>query len=98
MIIDMGDFEIDLDALTDAFSRLYKDLGIDEADGRRVYNIVSVYMASVLAAGLLDDHGDAPEMLEAQLQETCQMIADDMAEKIRAFCYEDAGDDTDAAL
>ncbi|MDY6905067.1 MAG: hypothetical protein SWH61_10310 [Thermodesulfobacteriota bacterium] len=96
MIIDMGDFELDLDALTDAFSRLYKDLGIDENDGRKVYNTVSVYMASVLAAGLLDDFGDAPEMLEAQLRETSEMLATDMAEKIRAFCYDDADDDTEA--
>lgn len=96
MIIDMGDFEFDLNALTDAFSRLYRDMGIDENDGRKVYNTVSVYMASVLAANLLDDYGDAPEMLEAQLQETVQMLAEDMAEKIRAFCYEDADDDMEA--
>lgn len=85
MIIDIDGLEIDLDKLFDAFTRLFAEMGLDESDDYQVYNTITVFIASLIASSLQEDHGDNPAELEARLQATCSVVAEDLEEKVRAF-------------
>ncbi|MFP4039800.1 MAG: hypothetical protein ACLFS7_04585 [Desulfosudaceae bacterium] len=85
MIIDMNDFEIDLEVLVEAFSQMIKDIGLDETDDEQVYNTITVFLASLIAEGLKEAYQDDPDMLEEQIKTTCKDIADDLEQKIRAL-------------
>lgn len=85
MIIDMDDFEIDLDKLTDAFGRMFQELDVDETDDEKIYHHITIFMASMLAAWLQDEYGGNPETLEKHVKKSCGGIAEDLEQKIRAF-------------
>ena len=85
MIIDMGEFEIDLEALVEAFSQMIQDIGLDVTDDEHVYNIISVLLATLVGEGIKEAYQDNPEMLEEQIKATSKEIADDIEQKIRAL-------------
>ena len=85
MIIDMGEFEIDLEALVEAFSQMIQDIGLDVTDDEHVYNIISVLLATLVGEGIKEAYQDNPEMLEEQIKTTSKEIADDIEQKIRAL-------------
>ncbi len=85
MIIDMDDFEIDLEELTEAFGRMFQKLDVDETDDEKIYHHVTIFMASMLAAWLQDEYGENPKTLDKQVKESCGAIAEDLEQKIRAF-------------
>lgn len=85
MLVNMDDFEFDLDKLTDAFGRMIQEAGLDETDDHQIYNSLTVFIASMIASGLREEYGSDPAQLEAQLKATCEEIAADLEEKTRAF-------------
>ena len=85
MIVDIDGFEMDLDQLFNAYGQLFKEIGINGTDEQQVYNTVTVFIASLMASRLHGEYGNDPAELELQIQTVCNMIADDMREKIRAF-------------
>ena len=85
MIIDLDGFEFDLDNLFDAYTRLFKDMGIDATDDQQVYDTITVFLASLLATGLQETYGDDPAGLETELRKTSHVIVEDLEEKIRMF-------------
>ena len=85
MIIDIDGFELDFDKLLVAYTKLFKDMGLAEADDQQVYNTITVFLASLIASGLQEAYGDNPAELEVQLQTTCNMIVQDLEEQVRAF-------------
>ena len=84
MIINMGDFVIDLDKLRDSFIRLLKDLELDETNDQQVYHTITVLMASLIASGLQAEYDDTAK-LEEQLQTILKTVAEDLEIKIRAL-------------
>lgn len=85
MLVNMNDFEFDLDKLVESFGRMIHDVGLDANDDQQVYNAITVFIASMLASGLQEANGDDPGQLEIQLKTTCKEIATDLEEKTRAF-------------
>ncbi len=85
MIIDMDGIEIDLDQLFNAFGQLFQNMDIDGTDEQLIYNTVTVFIASLMASGLHREYGNDPAELELQIQTTCNVFAEDLEEKIRAF-------------
>ena len=85
MLVNMNDFEFDLDKLVDAFGQMIHDIGLDANDDQQVYNAITVFIARMIASGLQEAYGDDPGQLEAQLKATCKEIARDLEEKTRAF-------------
>ena len=85
MIIDLDGFEMDLDQLFNAFGQLFQSMGIDATDEQQIYNTVTVFIASLMASGFHREYGIDPAELELQLQTTCNVFAEDLEEKIRAF-------------
>jgi len=85
MIIDMGEFEIDLEALVEAFSQMIQDIGLDVTDDEHVYNTISVLLATLVGEGIKEAYQDNPEMIEEQIKVTSKEIADDIEQKIRAL-------------
>ena len=85
MIIDMGEFEIDLEALVEAFSQMIQDIGLDVTDDEHVYNTISVLLATLVGEGIKEAYQDNPEMLEEQIKVTSKEIAEDIEQKIRAL-------------
>ncbi|ABW68727.1 hypothetical protein [Desulfosudis oleivorans] len=85
MLVNMNDFEFDLDKLVDAFGRMIHEIGLDANDDQQVYNAITVFIASMLASGLKEAYGDDPAQLEDQLKSACKEIATDLEEKTRAF-------------
>ena len=85
MIIDMDGFEIDLDQLFNAFGQLFQNMDIDGTDEQQIYNTVTVFIASLMASGLHREYGNDQAELELQIQTTCNVFAEDLEEKIKAF-------------
>ena len=85
MIIDMGDFAIDLDILRDAFVKLLKDMGLDETNDQQVYHTITLIIASLIASGLRAEYDDDVLKLEEKIQTVINTIAEDLEIKIKAL-------------
>ena len=85
MIIDMGDFAINLDKLRDAFVRLLKDMELDETNDQQVYNTITLILASLFASGLRAEYDDDAIRQEEKIQEVIKTIAEDLEVKIKAL-------------
>lgn len=68
MLVNMNDFEFDLDKLVDAFTGMIHDIEFDETDDQQIYIALTVFIASMIASGLQDAYGDDPAQVERQVR------------------------------